>query len=502
MPHLLGNSILALALGWATWTGAAVPTAAAPTDSAADTTCDGRAATIVATADDQTIVGTDGPDVISSAGFRRVTIDPGGGDDVVCNYLTGFVMYREFGRVLASEGDDTIHVSASIRAAGGPGADTLVGTGAKVQLSGGDGPDHLYLGQPDPGAAPPTSASFSTADGGPGDDVITMTDNLSTTGAGGDGNDQLIVQGTGSDTTAAPGLGDDTVTASPGSGAILGYSGPEPLDFQVADGVVDGAGHDTFSGVTAFSGGTGADIFRGTDNPEIWIDHDIPTTHRGADVIDGAGGDDTLSTVFGTIDAGAGADTVTVRAGTARGGEGDDTLAIDQSGTAIGGPGDDSIRANWSGVEYTRFDGAASFVERGGAGDDVLYPASAYDAGGDGQEDRCTSGERCRTRVAGGDGRDTVSITGKGRATIDLAAGSVLYGNGRGRMTSIEVARGNEWADRLLGTSGADELIGGFGNDVLIGRGGPDRLIGDQDRDIAYGGPGRDVCRAEVRRSC
>lgn len=99
--------------------------------------CAGRAATIVATASDKTLLGTSGDDVIvGRAG--TTTIRGGGGDDTICGPSADAAVY-------GGRGDDTLRGGrASNDLVGGPGDDVLTGWADDDRLIGGPGNDRLH----------------------------------------------------------------------------------------------------------------------------------------------------------------------------------------------------------------------------------------------------------------------------------------------------------------------------------------------------------------------
>ncbi|WP_193614175.1 hypothetical protein [Nocardioides lijunqiniae] len=114
-------------------TGAGIAlVAAGPTGSAgaAPTTCQGQPVTIAATADYEELLGTDGDDVISTAGIHNVTVRAMGGDDLVC--ATAFDRARVYGDggedTLVDEGNGDIggDYDGSNHLVGGAGSDHFV----------------------------------------------------------------------------------------------------------------------------------------------------------------------------------------------------------------------------------------------------------------------------------------------------------------------------------------------------------------------------------------
>ena len=104
--------------------------------SAAGETCHGVAATIVGPSKTFSLVGTDGPDVIVTAGANEV--DARGGDDLIC--VTGSAYNPS---VRAGAGDDVVDASASAT-----GSQTQLGAGSD-RYTGSTGFDVVQAGSTD-----------------------------------------------------------------------------------------------------------------------------------------------------------------------------------------------------------------------------------------------------------------------------------------------------------------------------------------------------------------
>jgi Ca2+-binding RTX toxin-like protein len=128
------------------------PAGSSPPRAGGRALCQGRAATIVGTARNDTLRGTRGPDAIAGLGGND-TILGLGGDDAVCGGSGNDVLRGGAGAdsLDGGRGDDVL--------TGGPGADRLTGGPGIDTLAGGPGDDTLVggLGQ-------------DTLDGGPGVD--------------------------------------------------------------------------------------------------------------------------------------------------------------------------------------------------------------------------------------------------------------------------------------------------------------------------------------------
>ena len=184
--------------------GATVPPAAAAAE-----TCQEQSATIVATADQQTLTGTDGPDVISTAGYLNVKVLAGGGDDLVCTDGGSTVVGSGAGEVLGGSGDDTLVASASA-----------------------------------------SRSDLALLEGEGGDDVLQVERGAAYLRPGA-GDDQIHVP-------AAPELENGSPTIWVSFGLDVAH-----IDVDVPAGTVDGEGHDTFTGVMGFEGTSGPDVFKG-----------------------------------------------------------------------------------------------------------------------------------------------------------------------------------------------------------------------------------------------
>lgn len=460
----LGSSSLVLALvattttattAWSAWS---LPAAAAP----ADVICQGRPSDQVATAAGQTITGTDGADVISAAGFTQVVIVGGGGNDVLCGSPSGSAAAPA--EVRGGPGGDSIEAGPGVEVGAGEGNDTVVG--ASAVLHGGEGNDAIRA----------SGGGGTVAYGDEGNDTLDSTGGDAQQLFGGPGSDTLAAPG-GTGHVLAPGAGDDAVSGPPT--AALDYDGPEPVTFDVAAGTATGQGTDTFAGIRSFDGGTGADVFLGTDEPETYVSTDVPAAGApGVDAVWSRGGADRLWVAFGDVHAGDGNDNVRLFGGAAWGNTGADTVFVANQGAVNGGSGNDRLRG--------RVDATATSV-----------PLGSFVFHGSGGRDRITLAAGAAPGVVssadGGSGSDLLDLTRvAGPASVHLK-GAVAYGLGKARVRSLERVAGSRGDDRIWGTAGPN---------VLDGNAGRDRLVGGRGRDVVIGGPGGDRCSGEVRRGC
>ncbi len=169
--------------------------------------CNGLVATIVGTAGDDVLIGTNGPDVIVGLGGNDI-IKGRRGNDVICG----------------GDGDDVLR--------GGRGADTLLGEGGDDTVKGGKGND--------------------TIDGGDGDDTLKGNSGRDVID-GGDGNDDLrghsgrdTLNGGDGDDYLAGNSGRDTLNGGDGDDTLKGGWGRDALDGGPGtDGCNGGWGWDT-----------------------------------------------------------------------------------------------------------------------------------------------------------------------------------------------------------------------------------------------------------------
>jgi Ca2+-binding RTX toxin-like protein len=161
-----------------------------------------------------------------------------------------------------------------------------------------------------------------------------------------------------------------------------------------------------------------------------------------------------------------------------RGGEGDDELlGGDEPDRLYGGLGNDHLYG-YHGNDILisnngqPFDDHDTDIMHGGQGDDIYRV--------DGEDDE--------VHEQAGEGIDRVQVCNN----FTLAAGSeveiIVW---RGGFDPVTIT-GNEFANRIIGSSMNDTLNGGDGNDVLLGGDGDDALNGGAGNDKMYGGGGHD----------
>jgi Ca2+-binding RTX toxin-like protein len=378
--------------------------------------CNGNVPTIWATADNQTITGTDGNDIISANGFHGLTIQGGKGDDQICG------------------ANDAPGTTTNTTLDGGEGNDILISTGGRDRLIGGAGDDKLTgtisndVDYGTDGYTAGTAGITVNLAAGTVTGALSGTDTLT-------GLDQARIFGTAGNDLF---LGDDAANwfdAGDGADEIHGYGGDDWFHAVNPKYVGGNAGNDT---ITVGYGGT----------------------------VSGGKGDDTIAADPNNTISGASADTGTAVTGyTLRGQSGDDTFkvntlktdaatwsadpALHWKGSIAGGKGSDQINFSWlgdkAGLHTSSAAGTATWVLgaltytsaekivgtpgddvlKGGSGDDIIFGQEGNDVirgkqGNDNlhgkQGDDLIFGGRGTDKVNGGQGNDTCKSAEKAKA--------------------------------------------------------------------------------------
>ncbi|WP_431854523.1 DUF4347 domain-containing protein [Azospirillum sp.] len=318
---------------------------------------------------------------------------------------------------------------------------------------------------------------------------------------GGDGNDTLT--GNAAADTLAGGNGDDVLNGGAGDDIFL-YGWEDG-----ADSVNGGAGTDTIKAgwhwtqiklksVTAVEeitadGYSGVSIV-GNDAANTLNFSGVALT--GIELIDGAGGNDTIvgsagaDSILGgdgndSLVGGAGDDTLYGGTGTDAlvGGAGNDTYIVDATGKTVTealNEGTDIVRTTLA--SYTLSNNVENLVyediwDFAGTGNTLANRLT-----GSGGNDTLTGGAGADT-LEGGAGLDTAAYTAA--VSVNLATG-VHTGDAAGdQFIDIEIIAGSTGADTLTGDAGDNWFVGGAGNDTLTGGGGADILDGGAGTDTA-----------------
>jgi Ca2+-binding RTX toxin-like protein len=286
-----------------------------------------------------TVIGSMGPDILTSSAGGDDNFDGGPGND----------------SVFAGSGRDTLM--------GGTGNDILKGQGGSGdRLFGEDGKDRLDGGTGDD----------SELDGGNGDDLI----------FGGFGNDVLLGQ-SGKDSLFG-GDGDDNLFGNSGGDLLSGGAGTDQIDGGSAtDRFSETADADfTVTGLTVTSTATGTETLTGieiifliggpSDNRLDAVQSTLPV------VLIGLGGDDVLGGGLAndTLDGGDGNDTL-------NGGLGNDSLIGGEGNDGLSGFRGDDIIAGGNGNDLlVGHDGSDQI--NGDAGEDTLVGGGGTSVDGDG----------------------------------------------------------------------------------------------------------------------
>lgn len=452
-------------------------------------TCDGLAATLVASpagAAVTVVTGTEADDVIVGTPGDD-DIDGRGGNDVIC----------------AGTGADLL--------IGGPGNDRLFGEGdGLVNISGwdelsgdrlvpGPGDDHLDVGLDQRAArawVDPWDPESATAPARPWSDALDFS-----TATAGISLDLSAANGIG--TVTGDGL--DTVALTSAPVELAGTRFADTFVGSPSSDVVNlGAGDDRAEGRAGgdrLTMGTGTDWADGGSGGDfIFLEPD----NSGQTNPPGVGASETALGGTGVDDLDAGSAGATLIGGMHRdsmraaptnqpisleGGHGEDTYTLELTGPIPGGvvrevKGDDedtlevslpdrpgvatlSARTGRLTVDsagWLRFSGLTSFYLQGGRR--WLF--------------RGTGAAEVLDMTDGGDAQSLRAHMGAGRDTVI----------GSNRRDVIDLGAGDDWTS---GRRGSDTLVGGLGND---------RLIGGAGRDTGSGGGGRDRCTSIERGRC
>ncbi|MBB4186323.1 Ca2+-binding RTX toxin-like protein [Sinorhizobium terangae] len=336
--------------------------------------------------------------------------------------------------------EDTIAKIESI--VGGSAGDTLTGDtaantfrgglGADV-LDGGDGSDTADFSDKTQSVVIALNGATNAVAtiGGTAEDTVRNIENI----ISGSGNDQLT--GDAAANTFRGGLGADVLD---------GGAGVDTADYsdKTASVVVSLAGANA---VTVSVGGVAEDTLRNIENIIGGSGNDVLAGDGSANVLDGAGGSD-------TVDYSASTKQIAV------------TLnGSNNSSVLVGGIAEDTIRniENVTGgaVSDVITGDAQANVINGGAGGDLLKGAGGLDV------------------IDGGIGSDTIDFSDKTAAVVLALAGTAnaiatVGGVAEDTVRNIENVFGGAGADVLTGDAGSNTLRGGGGTDSLDGGAGID----------------------------
>ncbi|MEP3891983.1 MAG: calcium-binding protein [Hellea sp.] len=422
----------------------------------------------------ETVLGTDGDNIIQT-GEGANTIDGRGGNDTIVGGL----------------GDDTL--------IGGSGNDTLDFSGATSGMMFTDFDDNGATAAQDTGQGLDTIRGFETVIGSAFDDVIEMR---------GESNDSNNVR------SVLAGAGNDTVTETfllPGDSADGGDGVDtfiydelgEGMIFDMMTGVLTDEFGNLFSSFINFENVMGTNDVNRTDDIKGTDGVNEISGRAGNDTIDGRGGDDILDGGDGddTFIGGAGADSHD-------GGAGSDTITYINSASrvivdlALGGTEGDADGDVYSNIEVlegsnfndiltgTAGDDAISALlgnDRidGGAGDDFLYGGAGADTflGGAGAD-----------FMRGDSGFDSVDYRGAtSRVAFNVDTGGTVGDAAGDTYITIERYYASNFSDTITGSDANEFFYGEGGNDTINAGGGIDRIYGGDGNDIQRGQDGNDL---------
>lgn len=306
-------------------------------------------------------------------------------------------------------------------------------------------------------------AGADDLDGDDGDDILSyagssagvMIDLANSTASGGDATGDTFIRFEG-------------LLGSAYSDTLIGDNDDNLIEGGAGADIMDGAGgFDTLTyrnaatGVSVdFEAGTG---LAGDAAGDTFTDFEGLEGSDFADTLTGSAGDDTIEGLGGgdRLDGGAGFDILSYR-GSAQG------VTIDlTTGLFAGGDAEGDVALNFEMVRGSARDDSI----RGSAGDDVIIGGTGGDF------------------LDGAAGYDTVSYAEAVSAVnVNLGLGVGLLGEANGdTVTGFEAIAGSAFNDTLFGSlAGGETIHGGEGSDYISGAGGTDLLFGEAGDDIFY----------------
>ncbi|WP_294245168.1 calcium-binding protein [Propionivibrio sp.] len=453
-------------------------------------------AVLTGTADDETLSGIEGANVIVGGGgsdvltgderlLRRYEGTPrgdaiianSGNDDLFADTLidlNALPTFEGFGGLIGSgrKGDFLVGNLGNDRLVGSTGSDVLYGGGGKDLLLGGADDDVL---EGDTDWAPIDSAHWWWS--APGE--------ITTYGYG-------YVDGYEADSAVYgkadvlyAGAGNDWLVGDKGNDILYGEEGNDNCRGDDDDDVIFGGdGQDTITGDAYYTGNlTAFSWLEATEEYPDGLYYEIRKCDRGNDILDGGAGDDWLQGDLGNDRL--------------LGGDGNDELYGDIKNLIVG-PGTTLdpalVNGSMDGDDYLD-GGAGDDLLVGGGGNDTLYGGEGADRlDGDSLEAN-VSGHAGADWLDGGAGDDNLSGGGGADTLIGGSGNDQLFGDG----DDVPLAgQGNDYLDGgagddyLRGYAGNDTLIGGAGNDQLLAEAGNDTLDGGDDDDTLDAGSGDD----------
>ena len=384
--------------------------------------------------------------------------------------------------------------------AGRGGNDILYGDAGNDYLTGDEGDDFLFGG-----------AGSDRLDGGDGRDTADYSDSFyafsngvivdlaNGTGVGGYAEGDVLISieniigtlrsdslfGDSNNNSLDGGAGADTLDGRAGHDIAVYENSTAGVVVNLSNGLGTGgyAEGDILTSIEGVYGSAYSDLLAGNQEDNMLYGNDGDdefVSSKGADLLDGGGGQDTAN--YNNSEAGIVANLIT---GTVAEGDSEcDTLFSIEN--IKGSDYADRVIGNVESNKLEGYNGDDNL--QGREGDDTLYGGLGDDflRGGEGAD-----------ILDGGDGRDAIDYRDSAAGvTIDLAAGTVSGGSGDGdSLISIENGYGSDFDDSITGNDERNTLIGFIGNDELIGGGENDNLQGREGDDTLYGGFGDDFLR-------
>jgi Ca2+-binding RTX toxin-like protein len=486
--------------------------------------CRGALATIVGTAGDDVLLGSEDRDVIV-AGAGDDEVYGGRANDIICGGPGADLLQ-------GGRGNDTIDAGAGDRdrAIGGLGDDHITGgPGEYDEVAGHLGIDTLNGG---PGSFDLVHGDYGydRMDGGPGGGDIASFATAAAAGRGGgvwvslragkargDGHDRLFrlesIEGSAFADTLIGDRRANTIDGGPGDDVIRGGGGG-------GDEIDGGQGSDRCAGAGSGARSCGKEA---APRGSVYVQIDAALGGGGGlALVGGAGADAIVALAFdpGTGTFGVAAEgPIALGPGCRRALRKDPKRAVcDPGGPARWlladlGPGNDSLRVEGS------LAGAQNVRLAGGLGDDTIRG---------GPEDDLIEAGRGSDRLYGGDGEDGLIgglpgptfLYGEGDGDLlaaggGCAGGALVGGPGRDNASFAETQAhpgllyisqplGKAWIDVLPARvcppvridRSSEDIEGSFDDDVLIGDSRGNNMLGQPGRDRFYGNGGDDVIDA------
>ena len=277
--------------------------------------------------------------------------------------------------------------------------------------------------------------------------------------------------------------GDDKLIGGPGADLLDGGPGSDTADYTNS---LQGVNVDLTQSGPQSGGDAEGDVLvsieniTGSDYGDDLLGDEGDNVIRGLygnDYITGNGGDDNL-------DGGPGNDNITINGmgGTASGDDGDDTLTVSPGGSQItldGGKGFDTLIIDHADGNYIH----------GGDGNDTIEITGNFNyATAD------ASGPIVDLSLFQDGAADIIEIVdGSNNFVVGGTKDSGLFDHGAGSYNYLQGGDGNDYIDASKNTGVGDYLYGEAGNDTLKGGAGNDYLIGGAGNDTISGGDGVDT---------